>query len=141
MKMQRVVRVAALFAVLGSGLSLPAHADNQSACGAVMCLYGDATGSSGGSACNKYENPYYQIQIFNHGIFDPPKTLDARKAFLDQCTSVNSSYIHTANSGGTSQWGPNGPPKGGTGGGSGGGHGRPGNGGGGCRNDPNCVIP
>ena len=89
----------------------PARADNLTACGAVMCLYGDATGHGGGSQCNKYENPYYQIQVFTWGVFDPQKTLDARGNFLKQCTSADTQTIHVANSNGTSEWGPLGPPR------------------------------
>ena len=133
------VSATSLFAVglLAAALAAPASADNMTACGAVMCLFGDATGHGGGSACNQYENPYYQIQMFTYGLFDPIKTIQARGNFLKECTSASSNDIQVANSNGGNQWGPSGPPNGG----SGGGHGKPGNGGGGCHNDPHCVIP
>lgn len=60
-----------------------AHADNMTACGAVLCLAG-----SGGAGCSSYLNAFYSIKVWHHGVFSPWRTLDARSGFLNQCSSA-----------------------------------------------------
>lgn len=80
------------------GVSATASADENTACGAVMCLFGQATGHGGGSSCNKYLNPYYSIKVFDWTGFNPAKTADQRKQFLQQCSRTDSNTITVANS-------------------------------------------
>jgi TrbM len=83
-----------------AGAGATASADENTACGAVVCLFGQATGHGGGSACNKYLNPYYSIKVFDWSAFNPSKTADKRQQFLKQCRSTDTTTIAVANSNG-----------------------------------------
>jgi hypothetical protein len=117
--------------VLGLGLIAPAFADDNNACGTVLCLAGQ-----GGSACSKYLNPYYSIRVYDSSllgmVFNPGKTKDARRAYLAQCSSADSNSIDAANAGGDTEFPPNGN---GTGDGSHQGNSS------GCRGDARCMRP
>lgn len=102
----KFVAVPVMLAALASAACFPASADNETACGAVMCLFGAASGHGGGSQCDQYINPYYSIVRFDWKGFDPSATFDARKQFLQQCSSANSDTISVANSNGGSQFAP-----------------------------------
>jgi hypothetical protein len=95
------ITAALVAAFIGAGAGT--SADENTACGAVMCLFGQATGHGGGGACNKYLNPYYAIKVFDWSGFNPSKTADKRKQFLQQCRSSDTSTIEVANSNGGSE--------------------------------------
>lgn len=99
----------ATLAALTSAASLPAAADDDGSnpCGAVMCLFGEATGNGGGSGCDKYVNPYYQINVFEDGFFRPDKTAEQRMNYLKGCKSADNNSLQVANTNGGNQYGPN----------------------------------
>ncbi len=51
-------------------------------CEVVLCMYGKATGNSGGSECSSAERAFFKINAFKHHRFNPGKTFDMRKEFL-----------------------------------------------------------
>lgn len=59
-------------------------------CAVVLCMYGKATGSSGGGDCSSAEKSFFKINSFGKkGRFNPSKTADARKSFLGSCPTAN----------------------------------------------------
>ncbi|MDD2794631.1 TrbM/KikA/MpfK family conjugal transfer protein [Acidocella sp.] len=91
-----VLSVLALGTVLA--LSHPARADSDSACGAVLCLAGEAAGQGGGSSCTGYLTSYFSIRVFKGGDFKPGDTLSERANFLNQCSSAPSGTRSSVNS-------------------------------------------
>lgn len=59
------------------------------ACESVLCLYGKATGNSGGDACKSPEKAFFDIVKKNKHGFLPNHTKDARKNFLLQCKEAD----------------------------------------------------
>ncbi|CAD6562897.1 TrbM/KikA/MpfK family conjugal transfer protein [Paraburkholderia sabiae] len=92
-----VVTVAAC-AVLTAATKARADDDNQSACGAVLCLAGLMQGGNGGRECSQYEADYFSIVRYHHGHFDLSGTSNARDDFLNQCRSVGSDQKSAVNS-------------------------------------------
>ncbi|KND60589.1 hypothetical protein BVER_05674c [Candidatus Burkholderia verschuerenii] len=81
----RMLSLAAI--VLAAAVSGQAEAkDNNDACGAILCLVGEAMGQGGGRACTPYLAKYFAIQVFHHG-FSASRTASARRDFLNQCSS------------------------------------------------------
>jgi TrbM len=81
--------------------------ENQSACGAVLCLAGVIAGGSGGGDCTGYMRDYFSIAKFHNGHFDLAGTLNARTSFTDQCQSGDPATKKSVNDKyGTSQSGP-----------------------------------
>jgi TrbM len=77
--------------------------DNQSACGAVLCLAGVIAGGD----CVGYMRDYFSIVKFHNGHFDLTGTLTARTSFTDQCQSGDPATNKSVNDKyGTSQSGP-----------------------------------
>ncbi len=73
-------------------------ADNESACGAILCLAGVmASGGSGGSQCSGYISSYFSIVKFHNGHFDLSGTFNARTSFTDQCLSATSAVKSSVN--------------------------------------------
>lgn len=72
--------------------------DNQSACGAVLCLAGLMQGGNGGRECSQYEADYFSIVRYHHGHFDLSGTSNARGDFLNQCHSAGSDQKSAVNS-------------------------------------------
>lgn len=82
------IKAIAMTALLLSAAGIQsARADNQNACGAVLCLGGMTLGASGGAGCASYLAEYFSIVSFKHGSFDPWATLSKRGNFINQCTS------------------------------------------------------
>lgn len=79
-----------LFAVSGF-VSLNTYAAD--ACESVLCLYGKATGNSGGSECRSAEKDFFNIIKKKKGSIRWSKTFDARKDFLNQCSSADPAAI------------------------------------------------
>jgi hypothetical protein len=72
--------------------------DNESACGAVLCLAGVmATGGSGGSQCADYIKDYFSIVKFHNRHFDLTGTLNARTSFTNQCQSASPDSKNSVN--------------------------------------------
>ncbi|EPS0228568.1 TrbM/KikA/MpfK family conjugal transfer protein [Salmonella enterica subsp. enterica serovar Chester] len=63
------------------------------ACKTVLCLYGKAVGSGGGGECKSAEKDFFNILKKKKGSIRWDKTFDARKSFLNQCTSADPASI------------------------------------------------
>ena len=106
MKRQTIAVIVASALVAGAPIEVNAS-DNQSACGAVLCLAGLIAGGSGGGDCEGYMRDYFSIVKFHNGHFDLAGTLNARTDFTDQCQSADAVTKKSANDKyGTSQSGP-----------------------------------
>lgn len=68
-------------------------ANASDACESVLCLYGKATGNSGGSDCKSAEKDFFNILKKKKGSIRWNKTFDARKEFLNQCSSASPADI------------------------------------------------
>jgi hypothetical protein len=68
-------------------LAHAARADNDTACGAVLCLSGEARGQGGGASCANYLNPYFSISVFKGDAFKATDTIPEGGNFLDDCSS------------------------------------------------------
>ena len=79
-------------------LSQPVHADRHTACGAVLCLAGEAAGQGGGGRCAGYLASYFSIRVFKGGAFKPGETMSERGNFLNENSSSDSSMRSTLNS-------------------------------------------
>ncbi|MDD2859585.1 MAG: TrbM/KikA/MpfK family conjugal transfer protein [Acidiphilium sp.] len=103
-------RHAAFLAILsmvplaGQAVAATQANDNDTACGAVLCLAGQAMGQGGGSACTSYMASYFSIVRFHHGDFSPSRTASARMDFLNQCKSADSQTKNSDNSRYGRQW-------------------------------------
>lgn len=82
--------------ILALSITSRAQAQSDAACGAVLCLYGPLTGTSGGAGCAAYIASYFAIRVFSHG-FDGGLTSVARLAFLNQCTTAETGIISAIN--------------------------------------------
>ncbi|MCV5090807.1 TrbM/KikA/MpfK family conjugal transfer protein, partial [Escherichia coli] len=60
----------------------------------VLCMYGKATGNSGGSECRSAEKAFFNIVKKNKHGFLPNHTLNARKAFLGECPSADPEAVN-----------------------------------------------
>ena len=89
---QSIVLLAALLVAPLAGASA---ADD--ACGAILCLAGEMTGSSGGSECSGYIRRYFSIVEKHHGDFSPARTIRKRMDFLEQCPSGESDIRQQVN--------------------------------------------
>lgn len=65
----------------------PSDSNNDSACGAVLCLFGEMVGQRNQSGCDEYEKDYFSIRVYRHGKFDEGKTAEKRLEFLNKCPS------------------------------------------------------
>lgn len=102
-------RIAAMVGILSmaslSGQAVAAQNDN--ACGAVLCLAGQAMGKGGGSSCSGYLAQYFSIVRFHHGHFDASGTSSARMSFLNECSTADDQSKKSANDRyGAQQFGP-----------------------------------
>jgi len=78
-----------------SALTLPsisAHASSDP-CEVVLCMYGKVTGNGGSSECSSPEKDFFNIIKKNKHGFLANHTSDARKAFLNQCTTAPAEYV------------------------------------------------
>lgn len=73
--------ILSMVAASAIALSAPVYASDP--CASVLCLYGKAIGSGGGSECKSAEKDFFSWS----------KTFDARKAFLNQCTTADPAAI------------------------------------------------
>lgn len=63
-------------------------------CEVVLCMFGKATGNSGGSECRSAEKAFFKINAFKkHHHFNPGKTANLRKNFLGECKSADPESI------------------------------------------------
>ncbi|MEZ2541570.1 TrbM/KikA/MpfK family conjugal transfer protein [Escherichia coli] len=75
------------------GASLPVYSYAADPCEVVLCMYGKATGNSGGGECRSAEKAFFNILKKKKGSIRWSKTFDARKAFLNQCSSADPAAI------------------------------------------------
>ncbi|RLM18390.1 hypothetical protein BIY28_18550 [Brenneria goodwinii] len=78
-------------AVLCIATGTPVYSFAADPCEVVLCMYGKATGNSSGSECHSAEHAFFNIVKKNKHGFLPDHTLNARKAFLGECASVERS--------------------------------------------------
>ena len=80
-----------MIAASAIALSAPVYASDP--CASVLCLYGKAIGSGGGSECKSAEKDFFNIIKKNKHGFLPDHTADARKSFLLECDSADPAII------------------------------------------------
>ena len=100
MRRQALVLLAVTLAAPGA-----LAADEDDACGAILCLAGEMTGSSGGGECSRYLEQYFSIIERHHGDFSPSRTARKRMDFLEQCPSGNSDTRNQVNDRYGTRWG------------------------------------
>ncbi|RZX49724.1 conjugal transfer protein [Escherichia coli] len=83
--------ILSMVAASAIALSPPVYASDP--CASVLCLYGKAIGSGGGSECKSAEKDFFNIIKKKKGSIRWSKTFDARKAFLNQCTTADPAAI------------------------------------------------
>ncbi|MFJ5481746.1 TrbM/KikA/MpfK family conjugal transfer protein [Pectobacterium actinidiae] len=88
--MKKVIPSALLFCIMASYSTSGMAAD---ACEMVLCMYGKATGNSGGNECHSAERTFFNIVKKNKHGFLPDHTADARKSFLLECNSAAPAII------------------------------------------------
>ncbi|EOA2699000.1 TrbM/KikA/MpfK family conjugal transfer protein [Citrobacter freundii] len=81
-------------AVLSLAAGTPVYSFAADPCEVVLCLYGKATGNSGGSECHSAERAFFNIVKKNKHVFLPNHTLNARKAFLGECASADPAVMN-----------------------------------------------
>ncbi|ENB6578090.1 kikA from plasmid origin [Escherichia coli] len=79
--------IAALMLCIATGT--PVYSFAADPCEVVLCMYGKATGNSGGNECHSAEQAFFNIVKKNKHGFLPSHTLNARKAFLVECASAD----------------------------------------------------
>lgn len=76
----------------GLGLvSVNAHAADP--CEVVLCMYGKSVGSGGGGECKSPEKAFFNIVKKKKSSIRWDKTFDARKSFLNQCSTADPAAI------------------------------------------------
>lgn len=85
--------IAAAMLCIAAGFSAPVFADDP--CEVVICMFGKATGNSGGDACSSAEKSFFNIVKKNKHGFLPSHTSDARKQFISECKEANPETIST----------------------------------------------
>lgn len=84
--------IAATLLCLAASLSAPSFAADP--CEVVLCLYGKATGNSGGNECSQAERAFFSINAFKkHHRFNPGKTFEMRRDFLAQCAGADPTAV------------------------------------------------
>ncbi|ENQ6875310.1 kikA from plasmid origin [Salmonella enterica] len=86
-----VIAAAALYA----SAVIPSYSFAADPCEVVLCMFGKATGNSGGSECSSAERAFFNIVKKNKHGFLPNHTFDARKDFLGECPSADAEAIDT----------------------------------------------
>lgn len=77
-------------AVLCLTAGTPIYSFAAAPCEVVLCMYGKATGNSGGSECHSAVRAFFKINAFKkHHRFNPTKTFNMRKQFLGQCSNAD----------------------------------------------------
>ncbi len=67
--------------------------DSGDPCVVVLCMFGKATGNSGGGECSSPEKTFFNIIKKKKGSFLPNHTSDARKAFISKCDEAGKDTI------------------------------------------------
>ncbi|EEA0769227.1 TPA: TrbM/KikA/MpfK family conjugal transfer protein [Escherichia coli] len=88
--MKKTVLTAGLLC-LAAGFSAPSFATDP--CEVVLCMYGKATGNSGGNECKGPEKAFFNIVKKKKGSIRWNKTFDARESFLNQCSAADPAAI------------------------------------------------
>lgn len=81
-------------AMLCIAAGTPVYSFAADPCEVVLCMYGKATGNSGGSECRSAERAFFKIVKKNKHGFLPSHTLNARKAFLGECASADPAAVN-----------------------------------------------
>ncbi len=85
---------AIVAAVLCIAAGMPVYSFAAYPCKVVLCMYGKATGNSGGNECHSAERAFFNIVKKNKHGFLPNHTLNARKAFLGGCASADPEAVN-----------------------------------------------
>lgn len=80
--------------LVGLGL-VTGNAHAADPCEVVLCMYGKAVGSGGGSECKGPEKAFFDIVKKKKSSIRWGKTFNARKSFLNQCSSADPATIST----------------------------------------------
>ena len=89
--MKYFVIVAAMLCIVAG---TPVYSFASDPCEVVLCMYGKATGNSGGSECLSAERAFFNIVKKNKHGFLPNHTLNARKIFLGECASADPDAVN-----------------------------------------------
>ncbi|PVZ82682.1 conjugal transfer protein [Serratia sp. S1B] len=89
----KIKTLLSLFLAASTVITFTSPAIAADACESVLCLYGKATGNSGGSQCSNGEKAFFNILKKKKGSIKWNETFDARKSFLNQCSSADPSAI------------------------------------------------
>lgn len=89
--MKYFVIVTAMLCIIAG---TPVYSFTADPCEVVLCMYGKATGNSGGSECRSAERAFFTIVKKNKHGFLPNHTLNARKAFLGECASADPEAVN-----------------------------------------------
>lgn len=93
MKIMRNLALTAAF-IAGTTLTSVSQADEltdivKAACEAEACLYSQMKGQPDIKECKNALKSFFKIEVKKKGKFNPAKTEEARKEFLDNCPSGN----------------------------------------------------
>ncbi|HAT1684694.1 TPA: kikA from plasmid origin [Klebsiella oxytoca] len=80
--------------VLCLAAETPIYSFAADPCEVVLCMYGKATGNTGGSECRSAEKAFFNIVKKNKHGFLPNHTLNARKAFLGECPGADPKAVN-----------------------------------------------
>lgn len=83
--------IAVVLLCATAGIATPVYAADP--CATVTCMYGKVTGGDGGDDCKSPEKAFFDILKWKKGSIRWSKTADARKAFLDECTTAAADTI------------------------------------------------
>ncbi|HBV5423395.1 TPA: kikA from plasmid origin [Klebsiella pneumoniae] len=81
-------------AMLCVAAGTPVYSFAADPCEVVLCMYGKATGNSGGNECHSAERVFFNIVKKNKHGFLPDYTLNARKDFLGECVGADPAAVN-----------------------------------------------
>lgn len=83
--------ITAAFLCLAGVSSFPSYASDP--CEITLCMFGKATGNSGGNECSSPEKDFFNVVKKKKGAFLPDHTADARQQLLEQCKGADPASI------------------------------------------------
>lgn len=83
--------MAAAFLCLSGAFAFPVYASDP--CEIVLCMFGKATGGSGGSECSSPQKDFFNVVKTKKGKMRPDQTADARQKLLEQCQGADPASI------------------------------------------------
>lgn len=83
--------ITAAFLCLAGAFVFPAYASDP--CEITLCMFGKATGNSGGDECRSPEKDFFNVVKTKKGKMRPDETADARKQVLEQCKGADPASV------------------------------------------------